>query len=231
MNMLKKLILIALLLPITVFAAKKECGIKPSYDITINRESVHIFDKKNDLIIMPNGNVILNKETISLNPSLQKELIQFQQDLRQQLPLLEQQSLSLLTEVKETFEKAIKNQLGDDNELKSELNKLYKRLVKLLHASIITENGNTRFSYRHFNNIKKDGEDIGQRIFYNIVGGSILHFEFFKNYGAIKQISKNEWKAQKPKLKAFDAHICSVITDIDAQYKQILNQLNQSIHN
>jgi hypothetical protein len=229
--MLKNLILIALLLPMTVFATKKECGIKPSYDITINRESVHIFDKKNDLIIMPNGNAILNKKAVSLNPLLQKELIQFQQNLRQQLPLLEQQSLSFLTEIKETFEKAIKNQLGDDNELKSELNKLYKRLVKLLHASIITENGNTQFSYQHFNNIKKEGEDIGQHILYNVVGGSILHFEFFKNLGAVKQIAKNEWKAQKSKLKAFEAHVCSVITDIDVQYKQILTQLNQSINN
>jgi hypothetical protein len=229
--MLKNLILIALLLPMTVFATKKECGIKPSYDITINRESVHIFDKKNDLIIMPNGNAILNKKAVSLNPLLQKELIQFQQNLRQQLPLLEQQSLSFLTEIKETFEKAIKNQLGDDNELKSELNKLYKRLVKLLHASIITENGNTQFSYQHFNNIKKEGEDIGQHILYNVVGGSILHFEFFKNLGAVKQIAKNEWKAQKSKLKAFEAHVCSVITDIDVQYKQILTQLNQSMNN
>ncbi|NUF48565.1 DUF2884 family protein [Gilliamella sp. ESL0250] len=228
--MLKKLLLTALLLPITVFAAKKECGVKPSYDITISKESVHIFNKKNDFTIMPNGIVVLNKQSVTLNPPLQKKLVQFQQDLRQQLPQLEQQSLSLLLDVKMTFEQAIKNQLGDDNELKSELNKLYKRLVKLLHASIITENGNTRFSYQNFNNLKKDGEDIGQHIFYNIVGGSILHFEFFKNLGAIKQISKNEWKAQKPKLKAFDAHICSVITDIDAQYKEILTQLNQSIH-
>ncbi|OCG18742.1 MULTISPECIES: DUF2884 family protein [unclassified Gilliamella] len=224
--MLKNLLLIALLLPISVFAAKKECEIKPSYDITISKESVRIFNKKNDLNITPNGNVVLNKKSAILNPLLQKKLALFQQDLRQKLPQLEQQYLNLLLEVKITFEQAIKNQLGDDNGLKNELDKFYKRLVKLLHASIITENGNTRFFYQNFNNLKKDGEDIGQRIFYNVVGGSILHFDFFKNLGAIKQISKNEWKAQKPKLKAFDAHICSVITDIDAQYKQILAQLN-----
>ncbi|MWN91014.1 DUF2884 family protein [Gilliamella sp. Pra-s65] len=228
--MLKGLLLITLLLPIIAFAAKKECAVKPSYDITINKESVHIFNKKDDLTIMPNGNVVLNNRSILPNQPLQKKLVYFQQDLRQQLPLLEKQSLSLLLEVKITFEQAIKNQLSDDSELKNELNKLYKRLVKLLHGSISTENGYTRFSYQNFNNLKKDGEDIGQRIFYNVVGGSILHLDFFKNLGAIKKISKNEWKAQKPKLKAFDAHICSVITDIDGQYEQILTQLKQSIH-
>ncbi|MWP48907.1 MULTISPECIES: DUF2884 family protein [unclassified Gilliamella] len=228
--MLKRLLLITLLLPITAFAAKKECGVKPSYDITINKESVHIFNKKDDLTIMPNGNVVLNNRSILPNPSLQKKLVYFQQDLRQQLPQLEQQSLNLLLEVKMTFEQAIKKHLSYDSELKSELNKLYKRLVKLLHGSISTENGNTRFSYQNFNNLKKDGEDIGQHIFYNVAGGSILHLNFFKNLEAIKTISKNEWKAQKPKLKAFDAHICSVITGIDTQYEQILMQLNQSIH-
>ncbi|WP_085247747.1 DUF2884 family protein [Gilliamella mensalis] len=229
--MFKKLLLIALLLPITVFAAKKECKVKPSYDITISNESVRVFNNKNDLTIMPNGNVIFNKQSVTLNPPLQKKLVLFQQDLRQQLPLLEQQSLNFLAEVKENFEKAIKNHLNNDNTLKIELNKLYKRLVRLLHASLITENGNTRFSYQNFNNLKKDGEDIGQRVFYNVVGGSILHLDFFKNLGGIKQISKNEWKAQKSKLKAFDAHICSVITSIDEQYEQILTQLNQTIHN
>jgi hypothetical protein len=224
--MLKYLLLIVFFFPVSVFAAKKECGVKPSYNITISKESVHIFNKKNDLTITQNGRVILNEKLVTLNPSLQKELIQFQHVLRQQLPLLELQSVNLLTEVKEAFEKAIKNQLSDDNELKGELNKLYKRLVNLLHTAIITENGYTRFSYQNFNNLKKDGEDIGQRIFYNVVGGSILHFNFFKNLAAIKQISKNEWKAQKPKLKAFDAHMCSVITDIDKQYTLILTQLN-----
>lgn len=226
--MLKKILLIVLLLPMSVYAAKKECAVKPSYDISISKESVHIYNKKDDLIILPNGNVILNQKSITPNRALQKKLIQFQKDFRIQLPKLEQQSLDLLLEIKTSFDQAIVNQLSDDSELKSELNKLYKRLVKLLHTAIITEQGNTQFHYENFNNLKKEGQDIGERIFYNVVGGSILHFNFFKNMGAIKEISKNEWKAQKPKLKTFEANICSVITNFDQNYKQILTELNQS---
>ncbi|MBI0029138.1 DUF2884 family protein [Gilliamella sp. B14448G11] len=228
--MLKKLLLMVIIFPATLFAAQKECPVKPSYNIVINKESVHIFNKKNDLMIKSNGKVVFNEKTVLLQPPLEKQTQKFQTDLRQQLPKLEQEALSLLSEVKITFENAIKNKLGNDNELHRELNKLYKRLVKLLHKSITSESGNTQFYYQNFNNLKKDGEDIGTHIFYNVVGGSIINFDFFKNYGAIKQISKNEWKAQKPKLKAFDAHICSVITDIDGQYQQILTQLNQSTY-
>ncbi|MCX8649107.1 DUF2884 family protein [Gilliamella sp. B2776] len=228
--MLKKLLLMVIIFPTTLFAAQKECPVKPSYNIIVTRENVHIFDKKNDLMIKPNGEVIFNEKNLILQPSLEKQTQKFQANLRQQLPKLEQEALSILTEVKITFEKAIKNKLGNDNELHDELSKLYKRLVKLLHKSIMTESGNTQFYYQDFNNLKKDGEAIGKRIFYNVVGGSIINFDFFKNYGAIKQISKNEWKDQKPKLKAFDAHICSVITDIDDQYQLILTQLNQSTY-
>lgn len=227
--MLKKLFITLLLLPMTLLASQKECLVKPSYDIVISEESVHIFNKKNDLTIMPKGTVMLNNKFVSLDPKLQKNIIQFQQDLRQQLPQLEQQAYTLLDEVKVTFEQAIKKQLGDDNELHSQLNKLYKRLIKLLHRSIVTENGETQFYYKNYNNIKQEGEDIGKRIFYNIVGNSILQFDLFKNYGAIKEISKNEWKAQKPKLKKFDSHLCLVITNIDQQYQQILTKLHESI--
>lgn len=227
--MLKKLFITLLLLPMTLLASQKECLVKPSYDIVISNESVHIFNKKNDLTIMPKGTVMLNNKFVSLEPKLQKNIVQFQQDLRQQLPQLELQAYTLLDEVKVTFEQAIKKQLGDDNELHSQLNKLYKRLIKLLHRSIVTENGETQFYYKNYNNIKQEGEDIGKRIFYNIVGNSILQFDLFKNYGAIKEISKNEWKAQKPKLKKFDSHLCLVITNIDEQYQQILTKLHESI--
>lgn len=228
--MLKKLLLMVIIFPATLFAAQKECPVKPSYNIAITKENVHIFNKKNDLMIKSNGEVVFNEKIVLLQPPLEKQTQKLQTDLRQQLPKLEQEALSILAEIKITFESAIKNKLGNDNELYGELNKLYKRLVKLLHKSIISESGNTQFYYQNFNNLKKDGEEIGKHIFYNIVGGSIINFDFFKNYGAIKQISKNEWKAQKPKLKAFDAHICSVITNIDGQYQEILTQLNQSTY-
>ena len=228
--MLKKLLLMVIIFPATLFAAQKECPVKPSYNIAITKENVHIFNKKNDLMIKSNGEVVFNEKIVLLQPPLEKQMQKLQTDLRQQLPKLEQEALSILAEIKITFESAIKNKLGNDNELYGELNKLYKRLVKLLHKSITSESGNTQFYYQNFNNLKKDGEEIGKHIFYNIVGGSIINFDFFKNYGAIKQISKNEWKAQKPKLKAFDAHICSVITNIDGQYQEILTQLNQSTY-
>ena len=228
--MLKKLLLMVIIFPATLFAAQKECPVKPSYNIAITKENVHIFNKKNDLMIKSNGEVVFNEKIVLLQPPLEKQMQKLQTDLRQQLPKLEQEALSILAEIKITFESAIKNKLANGNELYGELNKLYKRLVKLLHKSIISESGNTQFYYQNFNNLKKDGEDIGTHIFYNVVGGSIINFDFLKNYGAIKQISKNEWKAQKPKLKAFDAHICSVITNIDGQYQEILTQLNQSTY-
>lgn len=226
--MLKKLLFLLLFNSFTVFAANQECAVKPSYDIVISKQNVHIFNDKNDLLISPTGKIIFNNQSVSPSPQLKQNALKFQRALRQQLPELEQQALNLLDEVNTTFKKAIITKLDDDSGLHEQLKKLYKRLVNLLHQSIITENNETHFYFKNFNNLKKDGEQIGQRIFYNIVGNSILHFRLFKNYGGIKQISKNEWKTQKPKLKAFDSKICSVITNVDTQYKQILSQLSQA---
>lgn len=227
--MLKKLLFLFLFNSFAVFAANPECAVKPSYDIVISKQNVHIFNNKNDLVILPTGKIIFNHETVLPSSQLKKNILKFQRDLRQQLPQLELQALNLLDEVNKTFDKAITLKLDNDDDLHGQLKKLYKRLVKLLQQSIITQNDETQFNYKNFNNLKKDGEDIGQRIFYNIVGNSILHFNLFKNYGAIKKISKDEWKTQKPKLKAFDSKICTVITHIDEQYQKILSELSQSI--
>jgi hypothetical protein len=225
--MLKKILFVLVLFPFMVFASYKECMVKPSYNITINDQNVHIFNKKSDMLILPDGEVIFNGKSITLGSQLQNVTTQFQQELRQHLPQLEQQTLNLLREVYEIFEKAIQTRLNNDSQLSSELKTLYKRLVNLLQQSIVTINNETYFNYKNYNNLKKDGEAIGQEIFLNVVGNSILQLNIFKNYNAIKQISKKEWKLQKPKLKAFDEYVCSVITHIDEQYQKILIYLNQ----
>ena len=91
--MLKKILfLFSLTLSITAFAAKKECPVKPGYDIVINKNNIHIVNQSNDLSIMSDGQVVLNAKTVSVNKSLRKKINEFQKSLRLQLPQLEQQS-------------------------------------------------------------------------------------------------------------------------------------------
>jgi len=222
----KRLLLVILALNLIfigpIFAKTKECLVKPSYDIIIHNDLVMINNPKNSLTIKLDGAMTLNNFVVSTKPTIQQEAKQFQTYLRQQLPTFEKQAHNELDNVRATFEKAIRDRLGNDSKLLKSLNNLYTQLIDLLSHAIITKNNITYFYYQPFNNLKKDGEAIGKKVFYKIIGDSILSFNVFKNYSAIKKIAKQEWKEQKTILKSFDDDICVLITDIDDRYNHLM---------
>ncbi|GAA5105738.1 hypothetical protein GCM10023211_04800 [Orbus sasakiae] len=219
-------VLANLLLASPAMAKTVECLVKPSYDIVVSQSSVQLANPQTNVIIMPNGAVMLNGQSVKTKPAIQKEAKQFQAYLREQLPLFENRAYWQLNDVRVAFETAIREKLGNKSELLKHLNNLHAQLTDLLHKSIQTKDGVTYFYYQPFNNIKKDGEDIGEKVFYKILGDSITSFNLFKNYSAIKKIAKQEWKEQKVILKSFDEHVCELISDIDNQYNHLMIGLN-----
>ncbi|WP_392563820.1 hypothetical protein RHO13_11325 [Orbus wheelerorum] len=221
-GLLFTVLLLNLIIVGSVSAKSKECLVKPSYDIVIDNNFVQITNSLNSLIIQPNGTMMLNNNKIDTKPAILIEAKQFQTYLRQQLPTFEMQAHSELIGVRTVFEKAIRDRLGNDSELLNNLNSLYVQLVGLLSKAITTKGNVTYFYYQPFNNLKKDGEAIGKKVFYKIIGDSIFSFNVFKNYSAIKKIAKQEWKEQKTILKEFDDDVCVLITNIDDKYNHLM---------
>ncbi|WP_392553329.1 hypothetical protein RHO14_05570 [Orbus wheelerorum] len=221
-GLLFTVLLLNLIIVGSVSAKSKECLVKPSYDIVIDNNFVQITNSLNSLIIQPNGTMMLNNNKIDTKPAILIEAKQFQTYLRQQLPTFEMQAHSELIGVRTVFEKAIRDRLGNDSELLNNLNSLYVQLVGLLSKAITTKGNVTYFYYQPFNNLKKDGEVIGKKVFYKIIGDSIFSFNVFKNYSAIKKIAKQEWKEQKTILKEFDDDVCVLITNIDDKYNHLM---------
>ncbi|RKS87807.1 hypothetical protein DES39_1051 [Orbus hercynius] len=225
--MLKKLLFCGLIIwgclsANTVLAKTKECLVKPSYDIVIEQGFVEIVNQQNDVLITPSGAVTRNNITLPLTPAVQQDAKQFQAFLRTNMADYELRSVAELNQVNAVFAQAIRDKLGNKSELLSNLRSLYNQLLALLHQAIITKDGVTYFYYQPFNNLKTDGEAISKKVFYKILGNSILHFDVFKNYSGIKKIAKEEWKTQKVSLQQFDESICALMTDIDNQYNHLM---------
>ncbi|WP_392560188.1 hypothetical protein [Orbus mooreae] len=224
--MFKKSILLAVLAVNLIFintvqAKAKECLVKPSYNIVISNEDVQ-FINQNTLDIKPDGTVILNGQLVKTKPLIKKEAKEFQEYVRKELPLYETLANTQLDDVNAAFEKAIRENLGDKSSLLNNLASLHSQLIALLHKSIITTDGVTYFYYQPFNNLKKDGEAISEKVFYQILGSSILNFDIFKNYSAIKKIAKNQWKSEKVVLQSFDDYVCELMGNIDDQYNHLM---------
>ncbi|WP_392562690.1 hypothetical protein RHO12_04190 [Orbus sturtevantii] len=206
-----------------ISAKTKECLVKPSYDIIVDNESVLITNPTTRLAINNDGSMVLNNHTVNVKAATKIEAKEFQAYLRWQLPNFEQQAYRELGGVRSVFEKAINERLGNDSGLLKNLNSLYAQLTELLSHAITTKNDVTYFYYKPFNNLKKEGEAIGKKVFYKIISDSIFSFNVFKNYSAIKKIAKQEWKQQKTLLKSFDDDVCTLITDIDDKYNHLMS--------
>jgi len=120
--MIKKGLLLAILALNLIFigsvlAKTKVCLVKPSYDIIINNDLVMINNPKNSLAIKPDGSMTLNNYVVAAKPALKQEAKQFQAYLRQQLITFEKQAHNELNNVRDTFEKAIRDRLGNDSKL------------------------------------------------------------------------------------------------------------------
>lgn len=225
--MLKKSLLLWLCIALSIFsniagAKPKACIVNPSYDIVVAKDFIQVINETHNLIITPSGSIILNGNSPNTKPTIQTEAKIFQNYLRKQLPDFENKAYLLLDEVRDAFAKAINEKLGNKSELLESLNNLHKQLRNLLNKSIVTKDNVTYFYYKPFNLIKKEGEDIGKKTFYKIIGSSIVNFNVFKNYAVIKKIAKAEWKEQKIILKSFDDHICDLLTEIDDQYNHLI---------
>ena len=230
--MLKQLLLLnlsILLMSMTnsIHAKTKECPIKPAFDIVVSDNSAHLVNDMKNIIIDANGMINMNGSPLKVGNNVQQQAKNLHAFLRQQLPDFAYQSQQNLDNVRSAFKTAIREQLGNKSELAENLDGLYFEVKQLLQNTIITRDGVTYFYYQPFNTLKKDGEAIGKKRFYKIVGNSVLHFDVFKNFSTVKTIAKNEWKEQKVKLKQFDAQICELITQIDHQYNQLILQLGQ----
>lgn len=207
---------------ITYSKSKNTCQIKPSYDITITTQLVRITHDNQKVSIYPDGSMMINdQQLIAIDPESKQIAQKYQAYLRQKLPDLSKQSIWQLIDVKNHFDKAIKNRLQGNTYLLNELNDLFNKLVVLLDKSIITENKVTRFNAKEYNSIRTNGEKIARNAFFSVLGNSIKHMELFKNYKNLKAIANEEWREKKKQLKDFDKSLCQEFTLIENRNNEI----------
>ncbi|XKM12967.1 hypothetical protein RCS94_08015 [Orbaceae bacterium ac157xtp] len=205
----------------SAYAKTDECLLQPQYDIVINSQKVDIITK-NTLSIDTNGQITFNGLPVQTSAKRQIEAKELQNYLRQQLPAFELKSHNELNNIKDVFAVAIRDKLGNKSDLIDHLNTLYNTLNVLLNNTIHTEDGTTYFNHQAYSDLKPEGEKMGKKVFYSIIGESIIKLNIFKNYSGIKKIAKQEWKQQKPRLKEFDSQVCQLLTSIDDKYNHLM---------
>jgi hypothetical protein len=200
---------------------QQTCSVQPSYDIIVMDSSIEFTVHDHIMTLMNNGKIKMDDQYYLIDNDNKQKVMTFLTYLRTELPAFKQLSHQQLNSVHNNFAVAIEKQLGNDAHLLTSLNQLYTELNLMLEDVIHSDNNQLIFKHTAFNSLKEKGRSSAVRIFKSALADSFFHFKVFKDYSAIKKISANEWKKQKPELKAFNLQVCKMIEEIDKQYKQL----------
>ncbi|WP_392566987.1 DUF2884 family protein [Utexia brackfieldae] len=206
--------------------AETTCPVASNFDIIIDTQSVRLIEQNSELKIFPNGKMALNQRNVTSDRVIQQKAAAFQTYLRKELPAFLLLSDQQLANIYQVFISAIDKRLGNDSRLIQYIDRLNTRLKAILDAAIYHQDEQLIFNHQKFNAIKHDGEDIAKRIFTTATLDSLIHFNIFKNYSAIKTIAGEEWKAQKPALKIFNQQVCDLMADINTQYNLLRAEID-----
>lgn len=207
---------------------KDTCPVRPNYDIIITDTSVEFIENDHTMDLFNDGKLQIDDKYYVIDNINKQKVITLSTYIRTQLPAFKLLSHQQLSNVHNNFTLAIKNRLGNNAHLLKYLDQLYAELSVMLEEVIYTDNNRLFFKHKIFNSLKEKGRTNAVRIFKSALADSFFHFKLFKDYSAIKKISADEWKKQKPELKAFNLQVCKMVEDIDKQYRQlaIVNDIN-----
>lgn len=224
--MIKKILCFALfILSFPVLATATTCPIALNYDIRIDKIYTQFNQKGSTIAINRQGQIRYNDYQVQLTPAQQLQAKALQHQVRLQLLQFKIGLNQHLNQIHSGLQAAIKKQLGNDSRLLGYLDRFYSKLVGLMQETIYEQEGTLYFNHEAFNQLTAKGQQLGKVYLATIIADSVIHFKLIKNYQGVHRIADSEWKAQKPKLKAFEDNSCAFFQAIDAQYQQLYKEI------
>lgn len=215
----------------TSIQAKETCPNLFTYDVTINPQIMSITNDKARITITENGQISLNEKQLVLNPEQQKRVIHYQNKVKNTFTTIEKTAKWHLANLNTQFTGSINRQLGANNTLLPYLDGLYQNLLALLRESVETKNNQTQFHYKKFATFTEDGQDIAQKSLFGILGNSLKNFSLIKNYKALRNLAKKEWREQKDALKTFQHETCLTLNSLESEQQQLLKSVTAPASN
>lgn len=201
------------------------CDVVLTYDIVVMPNQIRFTEDNTVIDIAKNGQIKHNQHIIPMSLALKSQAKALEMQIRRDLPRFKIQFSARLEQIHLHFEQAIEKRLGNDSRLLNYLDRFYVRLKELMQQTIYEQDNVVYFNHIAFNQLTNRGEKMAKGLLASAIADSLIHFKLIKNYQAVRLIAKDEWKVEKPKLKAFSQRGCAMFQSIDAQYKKIKAQI------
>jgi hypothetical protein len=237
--MLKKTGLALLLLTASQAHAEYQCSVKPQDDVIISPQNVQVTGASGNLQISADGDVTRNGQALSLNDSQRQKAFSYQSALRKELPWIDKGAQQHLEKARVALDKVIVKELGSDSNVRNRLTTLNGQLKQQMNRIIEHRSDGLTFHHKAIDQVEQDGRNLVQQSMGGVLqdslnemgvkqaansGGNPLQ-AIMGNLGGLQKAIQNEWNNQEQDFQNFGHDVCSRVTGLETQRKDLLNAL------
>lgn len=223
--------------------AAYECNVKPQDDIFINQQSVKVVGASGELVIAKNGDITRNGQAVTLSDAARKQAVDYQQNLRTDLPYINDGVRSRLKTAQNALDKVIVNQLGTESNVRKRLVTLSADLTKEMEKVLEPRAEGLAFHHQAVAQVEANGRNILQNTLGGVLQDSINELGIQQvakagssgnplqavlgNLGGLQQQIKEEWKKQEKDFDQFGKEACGRVTKLEQQRVDLIRALPQ----
>lgn len=240
--MLRILLIICTLLMATFAVAEgHQCSTKLKDDIIITKQHIQVKGASGNLQITPDGGVRLNDKVIPLTAKQRLQAIDYQTEVRKELPWIRQHTAQKLAEAKQILDKLVVRVMGQDSQVRNRLNVLKQNLNKQIDKVIEQRADSLIFHHQRLKTIEADSRVLLNESLGGILQDSINEMgrrqlltgndenqslqNLLGGLSGLQQDLELEWKKQEDNFRQFGQQVCRKIAHIEQLRIDLLNNL------
>jgi len=154
--------LLAAALAATAFTAQAEykCSVNPRDDVILNPQTVQVVGENGNLVMTPDGNVMFNGKQYSLSAAQREQAKDYQADLRNALPWIDEGARSRVEKGRVALDKIIAKEVGQSSNMRGRLTKLDAQLKEQMNRILEHRSDGLAFHYKAIDEVRANGQQL-----------------------------------------------------------------------
>ncbi|HAZ75441.1 MULTISPECIES: DUF2884 domain-containing protein [unclassified Pseudescherichia] len=233
--------LLAAAMAATAFTAQAEykCSVNPRDDVIVNPQTVQVVGENGNLVMTPDGNVMFNGKQYSLSAAQREQAKDYQADLRNALPWIDEGARSRVEKGRVALDKIIAKEVGQSSNMRGRLTKLDAQLKEQMNRILEHRSDGLAFHYKAIDEVRANGQQLVNQAMGGILQDSINEMgaqavlkgggnplqSVMGSLGGLQTAIQSEWKNQEADFEQFGKAVCSRVISLEESRKSLVSGL------
>lgn len=238
---MRKLGLSLLMLAACQAQAAWECNIPSQDDIIIDAKQVQIIGASGHLSLAQDGQVTRDGKAIEMSSDTRKLAQNLQQDIRRDVPWIDDGVQSHIDTARKSLDKVIVEQVGADSNMRKRLTTLNDQLKEQINLVLEKRQDGYWYHHKMISKVEQNGQQLMNQTMGGILQDSINEMGMKQatvamksnnplqaivgSLGGLEKAVRKEWKRQEADFQQFGNEACDRLKKLDNQRQELVKAL------